>query len=155
MERHDADPARPILARIAAALERLAPPPPPAPDWLAHPAYVWTGAATRAVPRIDAPPLALLRGIEAQKQAVTTNVLHHARGHAAHDMLLWGARGMGKSALLRAAVAAAQDEEPGRLALVQVGSDAVPRIADELGRQRRQQRYSIEELEQEHVIMRN
>lgn len=130
MERHDDAPTWPNLARIAAALERLAPPPPPAPDWLAHPAYVWSGAATRTVPRIDAPPLALLRGIEAQKQAVRANVLHHARGHAAHDMLLWGARGMGKSALLRAAVAAAQDEEPGRLALVQVGSDAVPRIAE-------------------------
>ena len=113
------------LARIAAALERLAPPAPPATDWTAHPAYVWDHAGVRAVARIDAPPLALLRGIEAQKQAVVRNVARLAQGAAAHDMLLWGARGMGKSALLRSAVAAAQDERPGALALVQAAPDAV------------------------------
>ena len=113
------------LERIAAALERLAPPGPPATDWSAHPGYVWDHAGVRAVPRIDAPPLALLRGINAQKAAVATNVTRLASGAAAHDMLLWGARGMGKSALLRAAVAAAQAERPGALALVQAAPDAL------------------------------
>ena len=113
------------LERIAAALERLAPPAPPATDWAAHPGYVWDHAGVRAVPRIDAPSLALLRGIDAQKAAVAANVARLARGAAAHDMLLWGARGMGKSALLRAAVAAAQADLPGALALVQVAPDAL------------------------------
>ena len=113
------------LQRIAAALERLAPPAPPATDWDAHLAYVWDHAGVRAVPQIDAPPLALLRGIDAQKAVVADNVARLAKGAAAHDMLLWGARGMGKSALLRAAVAAAQAERPGALALVQAAPDAL------------------------------
>ena len=113
------------LDRIAAALERLAPPPVVRTDWLAAPGYVHAAAGTRAVARIDAPRLALLRGIEAQKAAVVANVARLAAGAAAHDMLLWGARGMGKSALLRAAVAAAQTSAPQRLALVQIAPDAL------------------------------
>jgi predicted AAA+ superfamily ATPase len=99
-------------------------------DWTAAPAYVWTGAKARAVPRIGAPRLELLRGIDRQKAAAAENVLRLARGHAAHDMLLWGARGMGKSALVRAAVVAAQEAEPGRIALVQVATDAVTSLAE-------------------------
>lgn len=118
------------LARIAAALERLSPPPASATDWLDAPAYVWLGHTARPVARIEAPALDLLQGIDAQKQAVTANVMHHARGHAAHDMLLWGARGMGKSALLRAAVAHAQAEEAGRPALIQVGTEALPSLTE-------------------------
>ena len=113
------------LERIAAALERLAPPIPPTTDWSAHPAYVWDHAGVRAVEAIEAPRLDLLRGIDAQKAAVVGNVARLAGGAAAHDMLLWGARGMGKSALLRAAVASAQAERPGALALVQAAPDAV------------------------------
>ncbi|MEQ1541247.1 MAG: ATP-binding protein [Novosphingobium sp.] len=112
------------LARIAAALERLAPPLLDAADWLNDPAYVWDGAA-RAVARIAAPPLALLKGIDAQKDAVTANVARLAAGHAAHDMLLWGARGMGKSALLRASVIAAQQADPSAIALVQIAPEAL------------------------------
>lgn len=98
-------------------------------SWLGAPAYVWDGAEARAVTRLDAPPLDLLKGIDAQKDIVAQNTLRHARGHAAHDMLLWGARGMGKSALVRAAAAAAQEAEPGRLALVQTAPDALPGLA--------------------------
>lgn len=112
------------LARIADALERLSPPPASAADWRGAPAYVWDGAA-RPVAQIVAPPLDLLKGIDSQKALVTTNVARLAAGHAAHDMLLWGSRGMGKSALLRAAVTAAQGSGPGDLALVQVAPEAL------------------------------
>lgn len=117
------------LARIAAAFERLAPRDQAAADWTAFPAYVWTGHAARAVAMLDAPRLGLLCGIDAQKAAVTGNVTRLAQGHAAHDMLLWGARGMGKSALLRSAMLAAQVEHPGRIALVQIGTDALDGLA--------------------------
>ena len=113
-----------VLARIAAALERLAPTPAPAVDWLTAPAYVWDRSGARAVPVLAAPALELLRGIEAQKQVVVANIARHAAGHAAHDMLLWGSRGMGKSALLRSGIAAAQ-AEVGPIALVQVAPDAL------------------------------
>ncbi|HUD27856.1 MAG TPA: DUF815 domain-containing protein, partial [Novosphingobium sp.] len=83
-----------VLHRIADALERLAPPAAAQADWLACPAYVWTGSAARGVDRLDAPALALLRGIDTQKERVVTNVERLAAGHAAHDMLLWGSRGM-------------------------------------------------------------
>ena len=98
-------------------------------DWTSAPAYVWEGTSVRAVPRIEAPRLELLRGIDQQKAAAAENVLRLARGHAAHDMLLWGARGMGKSALVRSAVLAAQQAEPGKIALVQVATDAVASLA--------------------------
>ena len=117
-----------LLARIAAALERLAPANPVATDWSAAPAYVWDGTA-RAVDRIIAPPLALLRGIEAQKDVVTANVARLAAGHAAHDMLLWGARGMGKSVLLRASVSAAQEYAGASIALVQIAPEALSSLS--------------------------
>lgn len=118
------------LARIAAALECLVTPAAPEPDWRAHPAYVWDGAAARSIERIEAPTLDQLRGIDRQKASVTENVARLARGHAAHDMLLWGARGMGKSALVRASVLAAQEAHPGSLALVQAGTDALPHLIE-------------------------
>jgi predicted AAA+ superfamily ATPase len=113
------------LSRIAAALERLAPAAETPSDWRACPAYVWTGQGARAVAAIEAPALDLLKGIDRQKRAVAENVARLAAGHPAHDMLLWGARGMGKSALVRSAVRSAQDGDPGRIALVQVATDAV------------------------------
>lgn len=115
------------LARIAAALERLGPSPRDPANWLTAPAYVWDGTA-RSVDRIVAPPLGLLKGIDTQKDVVTTNVARLAAGHAAHDMLLWGARGMGKSALLRASVTAAQQTDPAAIALVQIAPEALARL---------------------------
>ena len=118
-----------LLARIADALDRLAPEQIAPTDWLAHPAYVWDGSGARPVAQILAPPLELLRGIDAQKAAVTENIARLAAGHAAHDMLLWGSRGMGKSALLRSAMLAAQDGDPARIALVQIAPDALASLA--------------------------
>ena len=117
------------LERIAALLERMAPPAPASPDWRDAPAYAWGSGSARAVRRLEAPALGLLRGIDDQKASVVANVNRLAGGHAAHDMLLWGARGMGKSALLRASVAAAQVALPGSIALVQVSPEALPTLA--------------------------
>ena len=118
-----------LLARIAAALEQLVPLVAASADWLAYPAYVWDGAVARGVARIEAPEPDLLRGIDAQKAVVMENIARLAAGHAAHDMLLWGSRGMGKSALVRSAVVAAQAPDPKPLALVQVAPDALATLA--------------------------
>jgi len=137
------------LARIADALERLTGALPAMPDWNAAPAYVWDRTGARAVPRLAAPALDLLKGIDAQKALVTANVARLAAGHAAHDMLLWGARGMGKSALLRASVISAQDQDPGSLALVQVAPDAftaLPRLFGALGNETRRFLVFIDDL---------
>lgn len=117
------------LARIADALERLRPAAHPPADWRTSPGYVWESSGARPVERILAPPLALMRGIDAQKAAVVENVRRLAAGAAAHDMLLWGSRGMGKSALLRSAVAEAQAEQPQALALVQVSPGSLEDLA--------------------------
>ncbi len=113
------------LERIAAALERIAPPPAPPTNWLGAPAYVWEGERARAVPVLDALPLDALHGINAQKAALRENCARLASGAAAHDMLLWGARGMGKSALVRAAVADVQ-AVGSDLALVQLVPGSLP-----------------------------
>jgi predicted AAA+ superfamily ATPase len=142
----DADDA---LTRIAETLQRLLPGDQASTDWLRAPAYVWTGHEGRPIARIDAPPLPLLKGIDRQKTAVCENVERLAAGHAAHDMLLWGARGMGKSALVRAAVVAAQEQAPGSLALVQAGTDALntlPRLFSELGQANRNFLVYIDDL---------
>lgn len=119
---------RELLTRIADALERLAPPSPDTTDWLNAPAYIWAGDAARAVGMIEAPALAHLKGIDRQKQSVCDNIARLAAGHPAHDMLLWGSRGMGKSALIRAAVRDAQANAPQSLALVQVSASAFDQI---------------------------
>lgn len=137
------------LIRIADALERIAPPLRGTADWHSHAAYVWDGTAARVVTAIEAPALSLLRGIDAQKDVVTRNVARLAAGHAAHDMLLWGARGMGKSALLRSSVAAAQQQNPGAIALVQVSQEALSSLAGlfvELGQSERRFLVFIDDL---------
>ncbi len=109
------------LKRIAAALERLSPPMPPAPD--AHAAaYVWEGAALRVADGFKALPIAQLTGIDAQRDALVENGRRLAAGYAAHDVLLWGARGSGKSALVKSSVAALQDEGAA-IALIEAAPD--------------------------------
>ncbi|WBH18211.1 ATP-binding protein [Sphingomonas radiodurans] len=110
------------LARIAGALERLAPPPPVAADPLAHAAYVWRDHVLVAARAFAPLPLDLLQGVDGQKAALTGNLERLAAGHAAQDALLWGARGTGKSALVKASVGAVQ-AAGGALALVEVTAD--------------------------------
>ncbi len=120
-----------MLERIADALERLAPPVTPPPDWASAPAYVWSNEGAIAIANPEALPLDTLRGVEQQKSAIAANLARLAANSAAHDMLLWGARGMGKSALIRACVADIQREQPGALGLVQVAGgalDSVPQL---------------------------
>lgn len=96
------------LRRIADALERLAPPQPPAVDRSAA-AYAWTGHTLE--PTAFKPlSIDLLTGIDAHKATLLENTRRHARGVAAHDALLWGVRGTGKSALVKASVGALRDE---------------------------------------------
>lgn len=112
------------LDRIAAALERLAPPPPLVPDLAAHPAYIWHQAHLSPARAFAPLPLAELVGIDAQKATLLENVRRLAAGLPAHDVLLWGARGTGKSALSKAAVAAIQ-ADGGNIALVEAQADTL------------------------------
>ena len=122
------------LDRIAAALERLAPPPPAPADPLTHPAYVWRDHSLTAARAFDPLPLNLLHGLDTQRDALTANLTRLAAGHAAQDVLLWGARGTGKSALVKSAVAEVQ-AQGGNLALIEAVTpqlDTLPQLFAEI-----------------------
>ncbi|SDZ38592.1 hypothetical protein SAMN05444004_11297 [Jannaschia faecimaris] len=91
------------LARIADALDRLAPPPFAPPAWQAG-AYVWHTAPDRLVPvpKPNRIPLSLLLGIDRASDTLLANTRRFADGLPANNALLWGARGMGKSSLVKA-----------------------------------------------------
>ena len=91
------------LERVAAALERLAPAPPSIPDWAAS-AYVWDTMPDRlvAVPAPSRIPLPLLVGIDRARDTLLANTRRFADGLPANNALLWGARGTGKSSLVKA-----------------------------------------------------
>ncbi len=96
------------LARIAAALERLAPPESAVPDLAAADAFVWQprGRVLQPVPVVNRVELALLHGIDRVRDQLHDNTARFARGLPANNALLWGARGMGKSSLVKAVHAA-------------------------------------------------
>ena len=96
------------MQRIADALERMAPAPLTAPDFGGADAFVWHVSPDRLEPvetvnRVDMP---LLVGIDRSRDTLLANTRQFARGLLANNALLWGARGMGKSSLVKAAHAA-------------------------------------------------
>ena len=92
------------LNRIAAALERMAPEPLAAPDFGAADAFVWHVDPDRLEPvtKVNRVALDLLIGINRARDTLLENTLQFARGLPANNALLWGARGMGKSSLVKA-----------------------------------------------------
>ena len=100
------------LDRIADALERLAPPSPPAPDFTQADGFVWQPepGIFQPVPKINRIPLPLLKGIDRAAGQLLDNTTRFAKGLPANNALLWGARGMGKSSLVKASHGAVADE---------------------------------------------
>jgi hypothetical protein len=96
------------LLRIAEALERLSPAPAAAPDFSGAEAFAWHTAPDRLEPvaRVSRVDLALLIGVNRARDILLENTEHFARGLPANNALLWGARGMGKSSLVKAVHAA-------------------------------------------------
>ena len=120
------------LSRIAAALERLSPAPAPPVDLDAADAFVWQPSPPGLAPvanvsRVD---IGLLQGIERQKALLLANTLQFARGRPANNVMLWGARGMGKSSLVKAAHAAALADAPGCLALIEIAREDIATLPE-------------------------
>lgn len=92
------------LERIAEALERLAPAPLAAPEFADCNAYLWQSKpeALVAVPNVSRIPLKLLMGVNRARDTLVSNTTQFAQGLPANNVLLWGARGMGKSSLIKA-----------------------------------------------------
>ena len=118
------------LERIAAALDRMSPPPAPAPIFAHHDAYVWRTSPDRLDPaeKISRVPIELLVGIDRSRDTLLENTRRFAEGLPANNALLWGARGMGKSSLVKAAHGAVCGEFPGKLALVEIQRDDIPSL---------------------------
>ena len=118
------------LARIAGALERLSPPPGRAPDLDAADAFVWHVAPDRLqpVPQVARVEIRLLVGIDRARDTLLANTLQFSRGFPANNVLLWGARGMGKSSLVKAAHAEAARAQPGRVKLIELHREDLPSI---------------------------
>ena len=111
-----------LTRRIADALDRLAPPEPPKPDISAAEAFVWHAdrAWLEPVPRVNRVDLGLLIGLDRSRETLLANTRRFADGLPANNALLWGARGMGKSSLVKAAHAAINLETGGKLVLVEI-----------------------------------
>lgn len=122
-----------ILVRIAEALERMSPAPLALPDWSDADAFVWRTEPDRLDPvaRINRVPMALLVGIDRARDTLLENTRQFAAGHAANNVLLWGARGMGKSSLVKAAHAEAQSA--GAVKLIEIAREDLPSIARLMG----------------------
>jgi len=130
-----APPDTDILQRIASALERLAPPPPKAPDFAVADAFIWFPDACRlvSVPRVNRVDMSLLKGIDRMRDILVENTERFARGLPANNALLWGARGMGKSSLVKAAHAAVNaglGKDAGLLKLVEIHREDIESLPD-------------------------
>ena len=124
----------PLLNRVADALERLAPAAIPVNDLDGADAFVWHAEREwlEPVESINRVPLALLRGIDRVRDILVENTERFAKGLPANNVLLWGARGTGKSALVKAAHAAVNqarpDQKPGALALIEIHREDIPTL---------------------------
>jgi predicted AAA+ superfamily ATPase len=117
------------LDRIAAALERLAPAPLPAPDFSTAPAFVWHVEPDRLEPvqTVNRIELSLLVGIDRSRDTLLANTKRFAKGFGANNALLWGARGMGKSSLVKAIHAEVNRDVP-ELKLVELQREDLPSV---------------------------
>lgn len=123
-------PLPPLLARIAGALERLAPEQPRSADLSSGEAFVWhaDGAWIERVEKVSRVDLSLLQGIDRVRDILLENTRRFARGLPANNALLWGARGMGKSSLVKAVHAAVCADRAGALALVEIHREDIPTL---------------------------
>jgi uncharacterized protein len=135
----------PLLARIADALDRLAPPAAPESDLAAADAFVWHAEREwlEPVPAVNRVALDLLQGIDRVRDILLENTRRFAAGFPANNVLLWGARGMGKSSLIKAAHAAVNAETRGGLVLVEIHREDIPSLPRLLALLRRTERRCI------------
>jgi predicted AAA+ superfamily ATPase len=120
----------PLLNRIADALERLAPPVAPPNELDTGDAFVWHADRgwLEPVHQVNRVEIGLLRGIDRVRDILLDNTERFAAGLPANNVLLWGARGTGKSSLVKAAHAAVNETHPHALALVEIHREDIPSL---------------------------
>ena len=122
----------PLLSRIADALERLAPLAAPANNLDASDAFVWHADRGWLEPvyEVNRVEIELLRGIDRVRDILLDNTERFAAGLPANNVLLWGARGTGKSSLVKAAHAAVNEKWPHALVLVEIHREDIPSLPE-------------------------
>src|SRR5438552_2147984 len=120
----------PLLHRIADALERLAPAAVAVNDLDVADAFIWHAEREwlEPVPVVNRVALSLLRGIDRVRDILLENTERFAGGLPANNVLLWGARGTGKSALIKAIHAAINEARPHALALIEIHREDIPSL---------------------------
>jgi uncharacterized protein len=123
-----------LASRIAEALERLAPPPQAAADLDAADAFVWHPSPPHLAPvaKVSRVDISLLQGVERQKDILLDNTMRFARGLPANNAMLWGARGMGKSSLVKAAHASINKSRKAadRLKLIEIHREDIESLPE-------------------------
>ncbi|RAI39595.1 ATP-binding protein [Rhodoplanes roseus] len=127
-----------LMERIAAALERLAPPAPAVPDFGVADAYIWQPEGHRLVPvpHVNRVDMSLLCGIDSVRDQLLANTERFARGLPANNALLWGARGMGKSSLVKAVHAGVNvrlGDKAGTLKLIEIHREDIESLPELMG----------------------
>lgn len=120
------------LLRIAEALEKLVPPTPPALDLDAAQAFVWQPVQhwLSPVAKVNRVDMDLLRGIDRLRDILSDNTVRFAKGLPSNNALLWGARGMGKSSLVKAVHAQANADAGGNLKLVEIHREDIETLPE-------------------------
>lgn len=141
----DEDRLVPALERIAAALERMSPVPAGALEFGRASAFLFDPATggLKPVTRVNRVPLSLLCGIDRVADILLDNTRRFARGLPANNALLWGARGMGKSSLVKAVHAEVEAERPGGLMLIEIHREDIERLPHLLQRLGRSDRHCL------------
>jgi uncharacterized protein len=130
-----------VVERIAGALERLAPSAPEEPRFSAADAFSWHPDARRLAPveNVNRVEMSLLKGIDRMRDMLLENTERFARGLPANNALLWGARGMGKSSLVKAVHAAVNATHArrkggdGQLKLIEIHREDIESLPDLMG----------------------
>ena len=130
------------IGRIADALERLSPAPHKKPDLKGADAFVWNAEQNRLNPalQVSRVHIALLKGISGIRDTLLRNTARFAKELPANNALLWGARGMGKSSLVKAVHAQINEDTPGALALIEIHREdisSLPLLLDQLRKYQR------------------
>ena len=132
-----------LLARIASALERMAPPGAPRPELEGFSAFVWHASppGLEPVARVNRVAMSLLKGIDLTRDILIENTERFARGLPANNALLWGARGMGKSSLVKAAHHEINAATGGKLKLIEIHREDIESLPILMGMIRKAEGY--------------
>jgi uncharacterized protein len=131
------------LQRIAEALERISPPPPPAPNFKKFDAFVWASQPPNLEPveKVNRVDLSLLQGVDQSRDTLLENTRRFAAALPSNNALLWGARGMGKSSLVKAAHRAVSEESKGLLKIVEIHREDIESLPALMALVRKNQKY--------------